>query len=89
MAGIDTQIFSAHSTRSTLSNKAIASVSLDVFVKTAGSREESTFRRYYKRHMAIIDQMSNAVNNLMCTLVINHLDPYILYYLCVNIWGVA
>lgn len=60
-AGINTQIFSAHSTRSASTSKAVTSVSADVVLKTAGWSEESIFRRFYKRPVAITDQMSKAV----------------------------
>ena len=59
--GINTQTFSAHSTRSASVSKAVGSVSADVILKTAGWARESTFRKYYKKPVAVTDQMSRAV----------------------------
>lgn len=61
LAGIDTQIFSAHSTRCAATSKACASVSADIILATAGWNEESTFRKFYDKPVAITDQMSVAV----------------------------
>jgi hypothetical protein len=60
-AGIDTQLFSAHSTRCAATSKAATSVAADVILKTAGWAEECTFRRFYKKPVAITDQTSVAV----------------------------
>ena len=59
--GINTQTFSPHSTRSASVSKAVVSVSADAILKTAGWSSESTFRKYYKKPVAITDQMSKAV----------------------------
>ena len=59
--GINTQTFSAHSTRSALVSKAVVSASADAILKAAGWSSESTFRKYYKKPVAITDQMSKAV----------------------------
>lgn len=60
-AGIDTQTFTAHSTRCAATSKACASVSADIILATAGWNEESTFRKFYDKPVAITDQMSTAV----------------------------
>ena len=72
-SGIDTQKFSAHSTRSASTSKAAASVSADIILKTAGWSDESTFRSFYKRPVAITDQLSKAVLHWlpMCYFVMN------------------
>ena len=60
--GINIQTFSAHSTRSASVSKAVVSASADAILnKTAGWSSESTFRKYYKKPVAITDQMSKAV----------------------------
>ena len=60
-AGIDTKQFSAHSTRSASTSKAAASVSVDIILATAGWKEESTFRQFYKKPVAITNQMAVAI----------------------------
>ena len=60
-AGIDTELFSAHSTRCASTSKAIASVSTDVILATAGWTEESTFRKFYNKPVAVTNQMSLSV----------------------------
>ena len=60
-AGVDTTQFSAHSTRSASTSKAAASVPVELILATAGWKEESTFRRFYNRPVAVTDQMSVAV----------------------------
>ena len=61
-AGIDTNVFTAHSTRSaSTSNAAAAAVPVDVILATAGWSTESTFRRFYKRPVALTNQMSAGV----------------------------
>ncbi|KAL9970002.1 hypothetical protein ACROYT_G022301 [Oculina patagonica] len=60
-AGIDTEKFSAHSTRCASTSKAIASVSTDVILATAGWTEESTFRTFYNKPVAVTNQMSLSV----------------------------
>ena len=59
-AGIDTELFSTHSTRCASTSKAITSVSSDVILVTAGWTEESTFRKFYKP-VALTNQMSLSV----------------------------
>ena len=61
LAGINTELFSAHSTRCTSTSKATASVSTDVILATAGWTEESTFRKFYNKPVAVTNQMSVAV----------------------------
>ncbi len=61
-AGIDTEQFSAHSTRCASTSKAVASVSTDVILApTAGWTEESTFRKFYNKSVAVTNQMSLSV----------------------------
>ena len=59
-AGIDTNVFTSHSTRS-VSEAAAAAVPVDVILATAGWSTESTFRRFYKRPVALTNQMSVGV----------------------------
>ena len=59
--GINTQTFSAHSTRNASVSKAVVSATADVILTTAGCSSESTFRKYYKKPVAITDKMSKAV----------------------------
>ena len=61
LAGINTELFSAHSTRCASTSKATASVSTDVILATAGWTEESTFRKFYNKPVAVTNQMSVAV----------------------------
>lgn len=61
LAGIDTQTFSAHSTRCAATSKACGSVPTDVILATAGWNEESTFRKFYDKPVAVTNQMSVAV----------------------------
>ena len=60
-AGVDTKQFSAHSTRSASTSKAAASIPMDIILATAGWKEESTFRRFYNKPVAVTNQMSLAV----------------------------
>ena len=52
-AAIDTQLFSANSTRCASTSKAIAFVSTDVILATAGWTEESTCRKSYNKPVAV------------------------------------
>ena len=60
-AGIDTEIFSGHSTRCASTSKALMSVSVDVILATAGWNEESTFRKFYNKPVAVTSQMGVAI----------------------------
>ena len=60
-AGVDREIFSGHSTRCASTSKALMSVSTDVILATAGWTEESTFRKFYNKPVAVTNQMSLAV----------------------------
>jgi len=60
-AGSDTGVFSAHSTRCASTSKALMSVSTDVILATAGWNEESTFRKFYNKPIAVTNQMSVSV----------------------------
>jgi len=44
-----------------ITSKVIASVSTDVIVATAGWTEESTFRKFYNKPVALTNQMSLSV----------------------------
>ena len=59
--GVDTKIFSVHSTRCALTSKALMSVSPEVILATAGWTEESTFRKFYNKPVAVTNQTSLAV----------------------------
>ena len=41
--------------------KAAASIPVDIILATAGWKEESTFRRFYNKPVAVTNQMSLAV----------------------------
>ena len=60
-AGVDIKQFSAHRTRSALYSKAAATNPVDIILATVGWKQESTFRRFYHRAVAVTDQMSRAV----------------------------
>ena len=57
-AGIDTQQFTAHSTRSAGTSKAarVESVPIDAILKSAGWVQESTFRKFYNRDVSCNDE---------------------------------
>ena len=59
--GVDTEIFSGHSTSCASTSKALVSVSTDVILATAGWTEESTFQYFYNKPVAVTNQMSLAV----------------------------
>ena len=52
-AGVDTEIFSGHSTRCASTSKALMSVSTDVILATAAWTEESTFWKFYNKPVAV------------------------------------
>lgn len=57
-AGIDLNLFSAHSTRSASTSKAAASnIPLGLILKTAGWTNEQTFAKFYKKQ--IVDNTTN------------------------------
>ena len=60
-AGIHAEKFSGHSTRCASTSQALMSVSTDVILATAGWTEESTFRKFYNKPVAITNQLSLAV----------------------------
>ena len=59
--GVDTEIFSGHSTSCASTSNALMSVSTDVILATAGWTEESTFQEFYNKPVAVTNQMSLAV----------------------------
>ena len=62
-AGIDISVYQAHSTRSASTSKAAGTVPVDMLMKLAGWSNESTFRKFYDKSVAVTDQLSNAVLN--------------------------
>ena len=58
-AGIDVSIFKAHSTRGAAMSKAARFVDSRIILKTAGSRSESTFARFYNKPTASEDILTN------------------------------
>lgn len=59
-AGIDTSVFSAHSTRGASASKALAAgISIDAILKTGNWARESTFNKFYKRNS--IPSLASAV----------------------------
>ena len=60
-AGVDTEVFSGHSTSCASTSKPFMSVFTDVIQATAGWTEESTFGKLYNRPVAVTNQMSLAV----------------------------
>ena len=60
-ANIDVNVYQAHSTRSASTTKAAQLLPIDVVTKLAGWTQESTFRKFYDKPLAITDQMSNAI----------------------------
>ena len=61
-SGIDTQIFSAHSTRGAASSKAAAAgVPVESIMQTAQWSSESTFARHYRRDLPIPFNVQDAV----------------------------
>ena len=49
-AGIDTKVYSSHSTRAASTSKAFSkAVPLDVLMKAAGWQSENTFQKFYKK----------------------------------------
>jgi hypothetical protein len=63
-AGIDTESFSAHSTRGAASSKAVLlGVPIDSVLRAANWAAESTFRRFYNRELSAVS-VSEAVLTL-------------------------
>ena len=60
-AGIDTSVFSAHSTCCASASKAITTISADMLIRAAGWSQESTFRKFYDRPVALTNQMCFSV----------------------------
>lgn len=51
MSGIDTAVFTPHSTRAASTSKAVGRVCLDTILKTAGWRRSSTFGKFYHKEI--------------------------------------
>ena len=64
LANIDVNVYQTHSTRSASTTKAVQLLPIDVVMKLAGWSQESTFRKFYDKPVAITDQMSNAILNI-------------------------
>ena len=62
-AGIDVRLYQAHSTRAASASKAAGVIPIDMLMKLAGWSQESTFRKFYDKSVAVTDQMSNAILN--------------------------
>ena len=60
-AGIDTTVYSAHSTRAAATSKAYQSVPLDILIKSAGWSSDSTFQKYFNKPVASDMTMTEAV----------------------------
>ena len=60
-AGIDTSVFSAYNTRCASASKAITTISADMLIRAAGWSQESTFRKFYDRPVALTNQMCFSV----------------------------
>ena len=61
-SGINTELFTAHSTRFASTRKAAATVSMGVIVATAGWTDEPTFRNFYNKPVAVTNQMNLLVH---------------------------
>lgn len=61
-SGINTEFFTAHSTRFASTSKAAATVSMGVIVATAGWTDEPTFRNFYNKPVAVTNQMNLSVH---------------------------
>ena len=63
-SGIDTRLFTPHSTRGASSSKAsLANVPLDTILKTAGWSRSDTFTKYYKKPVTSQGTFSDAILN--------------------------
>lgn len=60
-AGVDTKVFTAHSTRGASTSKAFSSVPVEIILKAAGWSNECTFRKFYNKPVSVEKQMSLAV----------------------------
>lgn len=60
-AGINMDIFTPHSTRSASTSAASTKVSIDTVLRTAGWRQECTFRKFYKRSVTNNTEFSLSV----------------------------
>ena len=57
LANIDVNVYQAQSTRNASTTKAPQLLPIDVVMKLAGWSQESTFRKFYDKPLAITDQM--------------------------------
>ena len=65
LANIDVNVYQAHNTRSASTTKAATLLPIDVVTKLAGWSQESAFRKFYDKSLAITDKMSNAILNIV------------------------
>lgn len=63
-AGIDTSIFTPHSTRAASTSAAFSRVPLDTILKTAGWESQCTFRKFYNKP-ALDTQFSKYINSVI------------------------
>ena len=60
-AGIDIDIYKAHSTRSASTTKAAKVIPINMLLDLAGWSQESTFRQFYDKPVAVTNQMGSSV----------------------------
>ena len=60
-AGIDTSIFSPHSTRSASTSVACGKIPIDTVLRTAGWKKDCTFRKFYKRDVTNNAAFANSI----------------------------
>lgn len=61
LAGIDTKMFTAHSTRAAASSKASQSVPIETVLKTAGWSSDCSFRKFYSKPITNDSSFSHSV----------------------------
>ncbi|MCG7884355.1 MAG: tyrosine-type recombinase/integrase [Candidatus Thiodiazotropha taylori] len=61
LSGIDTSVFSTHSTRSAATSAAVTKIPIDTIIRTAGWTKDSTFRRFYKRPVVSTSVFSHSI----------------------------
>lgn len=61
LSGIDTKVFHPHSTRSASTSAASSKVPIDTVLRTAGWKQDCTFRQFYKRTVTNNSTFSNAI----------------------------
>jgi hypothetical protein len=61
LAGIDTNIFSAHSTRSASTSAVFGKIPIQTILRTAGWSRDCTFRKFYKRPVSLDSEFSKNI----------------------------